>query len=220
MDTIAASSDCSNALHKNGKKSSSSTKAALRSAANKIRAFFLVSAIFILVALCSHPRNGRNWCLWCTTYAPNALAAIAIALKPKLLDHVVWISWSIVASSLHLFLLLVLTIHLVRAIMAERESIRIFAEEDDSLLAPTLNIMRYEEGKETTSAFIILLWLKMVNKFKSYIALSLRQEKPVDMPRPKTMFSYCGSYSLIICAFGLVCTSFCGDYSCLYLIGW
>jgi hypothetical protein len=73
-----------------------------------------------------------------------------------------------VSTSLNLFLLLVMSIHLLRAVLAQQEAVKIFAPDDDSLMRHAWNFWNYEEGKECFNVLAVIIWMKFSNRIVSF----------------------------------------------------
>ena len=143
-----------------------------------LRVFFLISGIGLSTLLyCIE--DSRNYCIWLTMYSLNILAASMAFIQPKcigkliiqffwilhtnILGHICWISWSIMSISLNIFLQVVFCIHLLRAILAQQESVLTFAQDDASLYTRSWYIWTYKESKECAHSLILIAWMKYIN---------------------------------------------------------
>ena len=198
-----------------------------------LRVFFLISGIGLSTLLyCIE--DSRNYCIWLTMYSLNILAASMAFIQPKciskliiqffgyyiqsnvsnILGHICWISWSIMSISLNIFLQVVFCIHLLRAILAQQESVLTFAQDDASLYTQSWYIWTYKESKECAHSLILIAWMKYVNFALRKSGLAKEKEKP----RPCILFGFCGFHSLFVVATALFCSIFCRN-DCLFVIG-
>ena len=116
--------------------------------------------------------------------------------------------------SLNIFLQVVFCIHLLRAILAQQESVLTFAQDDASLYTRSWYIRTYRESKECAHSLILIAWMKYVNFALRKSGLAKEKEKP----RPCILFGFCGFHSLFVVATALFCSIFCRN-DCLFVIG-
>ena len=88
-------------------------------------------------------------------------------------DSIWWLAWSIAISSLHTFLLLAFSIQLLRTVIAEREVEYMPTGDENSasyassVINSSLNIFKYEDGKECLGILVLLIWIKIINYSRS-----------------------------------------------------
>ena len=117
--------------------------------------------------------------------------------------------------SLNLFLQIVFCIQLLRAILAQQESVLTFAQDDTSLYAQSWYIWTYKESKECGLSLTLIAWMKYVNFALRKSGLAAKEK---EKPRPCILFGFCGFHSLFVVATALFCSIFCRN-DCLFVIG-
>ena len=127
------------------------------------------------------------------------------------------------STALNLFLLLVFSVHLIRAIIARLDLVASYHTDDKSLMNQTLfHLWKYEESKECFNILLLVFWTKVTKMVVAWKSdnIRLNMSRHVERPRSTLLFGLCALHFFVICMISSLCSLSCtAGQNCLNVIG-